>query len=81
LLAQCVGPWQIEMDHDPGVLQVDAFRQEIGGEEQSDGVVWWWRRAFLRAWCETGECFAAANAPAGDAGVRAGEQAHAGDVG
>ena len=80
LRAQRVGPRQIEMHDDAGVLEIHSFREEIGGKQQTNGVVRRRRRAFLRERREPGECLAPADAATGNAGVLAGEQADAGDV-
>jgi len=46
------GPGEIEMDDDGCVVEVDAFAQEIGGEEQGDVIA---RRCGTRVMSEWGE--------------------------
>jgi hypothetical protein len=76
-----VGPREVEVYDDGRVLEVDAFGEQVGGEEESNGLMWWWLRLALCVWREAGDGIEACDASAGDAGVHSGEGADASDVG
>jgi hypothetical protein len=76
-----VCPGEVEVDDDAGVLEVDPFGEEVGGEQEADGVVGWWRVAAVGAGGEAVEGVLAGDGAAGDAGVASGEESDAGDVG
>jgi hypothetical protein len=79
--AQRVGPRQIEVQHDSGILQVHTFGDEIRGEQQGDTLMGGGRRAAMGARGKGLKQRSARNCPTGDARLPTGEQSHAGNVG
>ena len=69
LPTQRVGPRQVEMHDDAGVLEVDPFSEQIGGEQQSYALMWRRRWAALRYGCEAGEGVSPGDWSAGNPGA------------
>ena len=81
LATQRVGPREIEMHDHAGILQVHAFRQQVGGDEQTNALM---RRRWGTAVRIRREClqrFLSRNTTAGNPRARSGQYPYARDVG
>src|SRR5690242_9916776 len=81
LLHACRRPWEVEMDDYGGVLEVDAFAEQVGGEEEVDAFDVARRSGDHRLRCKAPQEFGAGGGAAGEVAAASRERGGSRSIG